>query len=61
MLLGFEEGILGELGRIYHILGNHVPGNGKDGAFSEEEKILMDTSIKPEERARMLVTKAKAR
>jgi len=56
MALGFDEGILGKMGRIYKIINNHIAPKFQKGETGEEEKILSDTSLEPRERARLLMS-----
>lgn len=55
MILGFHEGILGTLGRIYKVIGNHVSEELNEGDYPKEHEILADTSLEPEERAKQLL------
>ena len=55
MALCFDEGILGRMGRIYKVINNHFALKFQKGETGEEEKILSDTSLKPEERAKILM------
>lgn len=55
--LGFHEGILGTLGRIYKIIGNHIPEEMRMGEYLEQDEILSDLSLEPEERAKRLFGK----
>lgn len=55
MALCFDEGILGRMGRIYKVINNHLTPKFQKEETGEEEKILSDTSLKPEERAKILM------
>ncbi len=57
MALCFDEGILGKMGRIYKVINNHLAPKFQKGESGEEKRILSDTSLEPEERARLLMTK----
>lgn len=52
---GFDEGVLGRMGRIYKVINNHVSPKFQEGDIWNEEKILSDTSLKPMERAKLLM------
>lgn len=53
-VLTFQEGVIGEMGRIYRVLGHYVPASGIDGELSEAQKILADVSLEPRERAKKI-------
>lgn len=55
MVFSFDEGILGRMGRIYKVINNHVNYELKKGEEDRVEKILNDTSLDPEEKARKLM------
>lgn len=51
----FNEGILGKMSRIYKVINDHLAIKFRKGKTGEEEKILQDTSLEPEERAKLLM------
>lgn len=51
----FNEGILGKMSRIYKVINNHLALKFRKGETGEEQKILLDTSLEPMERARLLM------
>ena len=51
MVLGFDSGFIGALGRIYKVIDDNIPDNMK----SASTEILAETSIQPEIRAKMLL------
>lgn len=51
MVLGFDSGYIGALGRIYKVIDDNIPDNMK----SASTEILAETSIQPEIRAKMLL------
>lgn len=55
MMLRFDEGILGRMGRIYKVINNHIALRFQQGEMDEKEKILLDTSLEPELRAKLLM------
>ncbi|MCI8508706.1 MAG: hypothetical protein HFJ06_09125 [Lachnospiraceae bacterium] len=55
MMLRFDEGILGRMGRIYKVINNHIALRFQQGEMNEKEKILLDTSLEPEVRAKLLM------
>lgn len=56
LMVGFHEGILGALSRIHNVIERNVAEELKKNDYKETWKIADDTSIPPEERARMLLT-----
>lgn len=57
MVLSFQEGYLGALGRIYKVIGNHISEELRVGESSGGGMILSDVSLEPEERAKRLLGK----
>lgn len=57
MELTYDEGTLGEMGRIYEIISRHTSPKFQENDVYEGEIILADTSLAPEERARLLMMK----
>lgn len=55
MALCFDEGILGKMSRIYKVINNHLAFKFRKEETGEEEKILLDTSLEPMERAKLLM------
>lgn len=51
MVLGFDSGYIGALGRIYKVIDDNIPKCME----SNSTEILADTSIEPEQRAKMLL------
>ena len=49
--LGFDSGYIGALGRIYKVIDDNIPRSMKAASI----EILGDTSIEPEQRAKMLL------
>lgn len=49
--LGFDSGYIGVLGRIYKVIDDNIPRSMKAASI----EILGDTSIEPEQRAKMLL------
>ncbi len=55
MMLGFDEGCIGALSRIYKVIANNVCKEMRENDFAGEDEVLLDTSLTPEERARRLL------
>lgn len=55
MMFRFDEGVLGRMGRIYKVINNHLAFRFQQGEIGEKEKILLDTSLEPEVRAKLLM------
>lgn len=51
LVLGFDSGYIGALGRIYKVIDDNIPKCMQ----SNSTEILADTSIEPEQRAKMLL------
>ena len=52
----FNEGIFGKMSRIYKVIQNHLSFKFQQEETGGEEKILLDTSLEPMERAKLLMT-----
>lgn len=59
LILGFHEGNFGALSRAFDLIKRNVPENLKADDCEIMYTILRDTSIPPEERAKMLLTSDK--
>lgn len=57
MMLGFDEGCIGSLSRIYKVIAHNVCAEMRENDFAKEDEILLDTSLTPEERAKKLLGK----
>lgn len=55
MMLGFDEGCIGSLSRVYKVIAHNVCAQMRENDFAGEDKVLLDTSLSPEERARRLL------
>ncbi len=51
----FDEGILGKMSRIYPVIARHFLSKYQENDTHDGEKILEDTSMEPEERAKILM------
>lgn len=51
----FDEGILGKMSRIYPVIARHFLSKYQENDTHDGEKILADTSMEPEERAKILM------
>ena len=51
----FDEGLFGKMSRVFPVITRHFLPRYQEDDIYEGEKILADTSIEPEERARMLM------
>lgn len=51
----FDEGIFGKMSRIYPVITRHFLPKYQEDDMCDGEKILADTSIEPEERAKLLM------
>lgn len=57
MMLGFEEGCIGSLSRIYKVIAHNVCNEMRENDFAKEDEVLLDTSLTPEQRAKKLLGK----
>ncbi len=57
MMLGFDEGCIGSLSRIYKVITHNVCAEMRENDFAKEDEILLDTLLTPEERAEKLLGK----
>ena len=57
MMLGFDEGCIGALSRIYKVIAHNVCAEMRENDFAKEDEILLDTLLTPEERAEKLLGK----
>lgn len=55
LVVGYHEGNLGALSRIHNVIERNAAEELKKNDYKEVWKIAEDTSITPEERARMLL------
>ena len=56
MMLRFDEGILGRMSRIYKVINNHAALRFQQEEMGRKYKILSDTSLEPEVRAKLLIS-----
>jgi hypothetical protein len=56
LTLGFHEGNFGALSRIFDLIQRNVPKNLQSDDYETMYNILKNTSIPPEERAKMLLS-----
>ena len=57
MMLGFDEGCIGSLSRIYKVIAHNVCAEMRENDFAKEDEVLLDTSLTPEERAKKIAWK----
>ena len=57
MMLGFDEGCIGALSRIYKVIAHDVCAVMRENDFAKEDEVLLDASLTPEERAKKLLGK----
>ena len=57
MMLGFDEGCIGALSRIYKVIAHNVCAEMRENDFAKEDEVLLDASLTPEERAKKLLGK----
>lgn len=57
MMLGFDEGCIGSLSRIYKVIAHNVCAEMRENDFAKEDEVLLDTSLTAEERAKKLLGK----
>lgn len=57
MMLGFDEGCIGALSRVYKVIAHNVCAGMKENDFAGEDEVLLDTSLTPEQRAKKLLGK----
>ena len=56
LMVGFHEGVLGALSRIHTVIERNAAEELKKNDYKEVWNIVDNTSIPPEERAKMLLT-----
>lgn len=57
IMMGFDEGCIGTLSRIYRVIEHNACEDMRKDDFKEGDKILLDTSLSAEERAKKLFGK----
>jgi len=57
MMLGFDEGCIGSLSRIYKVIAHNVCNEMRENDFAKEDEVLLDTSLTAEQRAKKLLGK----
>lgn len=57
IMMGFDEGCIGALSRIYKVIEHNACENMRKDDFRKGDKILLDDSLTAEERARKLLGK----
>ena len=57
IMMGFDEGCIGVLSRIYKVIEHNACENMRKDDFKKGDKILLDDSLTPEERAKKLLGK----
>lgn len=55
--MGFDEGCIGALSRVYKVIAHNVCAEMRENDFAKEDEVLLDTSLTPEERAKKLLGK----
>ena len=55
--MGFNEGCIGALSRIYKVIEHNACADMRKKDFKKGDKILLDASLTPEERAKKLLGK----
>lgn len=57
IMMGFNEGCIGALSRIYKVIEHNACADMRKDDFKKGDKILLDTSLTAEERAKKLLGK----
>jgi hypothetical protein len=57
IMMGFDEGCIGALSRIYRVIEHNACADMRKKDFKKGDKILLDTSLTAEERAKKLLGK----
>ena len=57
IMMGFDEGCIGALSRVYKVIAHNVCAEMRENDFAKEDEVLLDTSLTPEERAKKLLGK----
>lgn len=57
IMMGFDEGCIGALSRIYKVIEHNACADMRKNDFKKGDKILLDTSLTAEERAKKLLGK----
>ncbi len=57
IMMGFNEGCIGALSRIYKVIEHNACVDMRNEDFKKGDKILLDTSLTAEERAKKLLGK----
>lgn len=57
IMMGFDEGCIGALSRIYRVIEHNACEDMRKKDFKKGDKILLDDSLTPEQRAKKLLGK----
>lgn len=57
IMMGFNEGCIGTLSRIYKVIEHNACASMRKDDFKKGDKILLDNSLTPEQRAKKLLGK----
>lgn len=57
IMMGFDEGCIGALSRIYKVIEHNACEDMRKDDFKKGDKILLDDSLTPEQRAKKLLGK----
>lgn len=57
IMMGFEEGCIGALSRIYRVIEHNACADMRKDDFKKGDKILLDDALTAEERAKKLLGK----
>ncbi len=57
IMMGFNEGCIGALSRIYRVIEHNTCTELRQNDFAEGDEVLLDISLSPEERAKKLLRK----